>query len=862
MLSKNNRNLLLKKQMNTKQRFAIKKLTVGVASVLIGLSFMGLSAHADTNDTANTQTLNVSQVQPASTQNLSQSAVQETTQNPQVPSNYASAMQGFRPDPGATNGQALVDASSQGIAENGGSQTTGFDNATYSQTGSQVTLNIPGNYQHSAADQAESVDMNNLTDAQRYEMAQFSAQVINQIRSKVQAQPNGTSVSAGYVRVSPYASQLGQNMVNSAYATEQPMTHNEDGLRNYANGQGLATNYVGENIASKLLAEQVIGTNLNMDQIKQSIYAALLSMMYFDNNDNGVGAGGHTTAILNDPYYNSNTTAGGNAIALSRTGQLIGNQYLTVSIDGLHQIHFNFISDANASQDVKNRLAANSTTPGVTDPGLINFDNSGQTVVANANYGNLDGYTVSDAGNGMVNIAVTGWQAADASRSEQNRFLILYDRTTNREIARVAATTVARPDVYNVYSNVYNSENAGFTGTFNVNASYLNDQLCVVSRYSDATNGEGNHTDYWSGNLNINNGNLGSLDEMQIVNGKLVVSGWHANNAALNKPTHMIILYDQTKNHELARVSVSDGQRADVANVYPTVANAAESGFSTSFDLMPEYASDNIQIVSRWTGSKDGNSDYVDYWFPAKRLIADDGNYGNFDGLSLNGDSLTVNGWHASNQALGKKYHYIIVWDQNLGHEIARQLVSDGASREDVAKAYPNVLDAANSGFSTTFKLSSEMANDNLQFISRWTDDPAGNGSNTTDYWFTPAGLDHTNRANLDSFNVTNGNIQVTGWHAANAAFGKKYHYVILLDKTTGKELARQLVTTDNSRPDVKQAFPTIYNADQSGFDVNFKLDTTKLSGHQLQVVSRWTDDPAGNGSNTTDFWFNPETIA
>ena len=48
MLSKNNRKEQFRKQEPKKQRFAIKKLTVGVASVLIGFTFMGMNASADT----------------------------------------------------------------------------------------------------------------------------------------------------------------------------------------------------------------------------------------------------------------------------------------------------------------------------------------------------------------------------------------------------------------------------------------------------------------------------------------------------------------------------------------------------------------------------------------------------------------------------------------------------------------------------------------------------------------------------------------------------------------------------------------------------------------------------------------------
>ncbi|WP_076460452.1 Rib/alpha-like domain-containing protein [Limosilactobacillus caccae] len=51
MLSKNNRQEQFRKQEPKKQRFAIKKLTVGVASVLIGFTFMGLNASASADET-------------------------------------------------------------------------------------------------------------------------------------------------------------------------------------------------------------------------------------------------------------------------------------------------------------------------------------------------------------------------------------------------------------------------------------------------------------------------------------------------------------------------------------------------------------------------------------------------------------------------------------------------------------------------------------------------------------------------------------------------------------------------------------------------------------------------------------------
>ena len=75
MLSKNNRQEQFRKQEQKKQRFAIKKLTVGVASVLIGFTFMGLNASASADDTPTQPANNDNNVQPEVTNVQSSSNV-------------------------------------------------------------------------------------------------------------------------------------------------------------------------------------------------------------------------------------------------------------------------------------------------------------------------------------------------------------------------------------------------------------------------------------------------------------------------------------------------------------------------------------------------------------------------------------------------------------------------------------------------------------------------------------------------------------------------------------------------------------------------------------------------------------------
>lgn len=62
MLSRHNQKVMLQKNAITKQRFALRKLTVGVASVLVGLTFAGYH----TSVSANAQNANEDPVAPAS----------------------------------------------------------------------------------------------------------------------------------------------------------------------------------------------------------------------------------------------------------------------------------------------------------------------------------------------------------------------------------------------------------------------------------------------------------------------------------------------------------------------------------------------------------------------------------------------------------------------------------------------------------------------------------------------------------------------------------------------------------------------------------------------------------------------------
>ena len=123
MLSRNNWKEQVRQQEPKKQRFTIKKLTIGVASVLIGFTFMGMSASANTQNTLNNpepnNNINGSSAQPANNSSAKIPATDTTT--PIAPSTTVPSYDGtkvvdtpFYNNPQGTNSKLIDNQSKTG----------------------------------------------------------------------------------------------------------------------------------------------------------------------------------------------------------------------------------------------------------------------------------------------------------------------------------------------------------------------------------------------------------------------------------------------------------------------------------------------------------------------------------------------------------------------------------------------------------------------------------------------------------------------------------------------------------------------------------------------------------------------------
>lgn len=469
----------------------------------------------------------------------------------------------------------------------------------------------------------------------------------------------------------------------------------------------------------------------------------------------------------------------------------------------------------------------------------------------NGNYASLDDAHLHD-----TYLHVAGWHASNQTQGKQYHYIILWDVQNQREITRQRIDQVQRDDVERVYP-VYNAAESGFDTDIQIPwqdlAQLPNHQIQVISRWTNDAAGNGNYCDYWFSPIGFDRSNNACLDKCQAENGQLHVAGWHATNYSEGRLYHYIIILNANTGREITRQLVENGQRRDdVAAAYPNIATAHASGFNINFGLSNELMTAPLQILSRYSSDPWGNNDYVDYYFNA--IPAQDGEYANLDSIRLQNGHIITSGWNATNRSIGRPYHWIIVLAN--GREIGRQLVKDGVNRQDVANVYQRVNNADVSGFANDFDFSNVNWSqvNNVQIVSRYSDNGQNGEGNNIDYWFDPINISQANNGYLDRANQINNQLTVSGWSCSNQADSLPYRWVIIYDRTKNREISRQRVDKIQ-RPDVANVYPLVSNADVSGFSAQFTLPADCWNDN-LSVVARFSDDKNNGEGRYVDYWF------
>lgn len=529
-------------------------------------------------------------------------------------------------------------------------------------------------------------------------------------------------------------------------------------------------------------------------------------------------------------------------LAMTSCGFLLWVSQNQVNADTIGTSQQAVVEQSNVTTTTKNQVAT--VTEQQSQPSYNQSDNG--------NYANLDSANLDTNGR----LIVSGWHATNNSQNRPYHYLIAYNPTNHQEISRqnITSNEINRPDVARVH-NVYGATNSGFNTSFDLTHQLANlNSIQIISRYTNDQSGNGDAVDYWFAPINIDRNNYGHLDSAKVVNNQLELTGWNTSNLHGDKPYHYIILLDRTTNREVGRALVERGPlRPDVAKVYPHIEYAGDSGFIVDFNLNNINFNHELQALSRFSSVADGNSNYVDYYFTP----ITNGNYsnqGNLDSFNLsNGKNLVVTGWHATDISTFEPNHFLILFDTTANQQVAVLTNVAAVKRSDVQRVYPNVQNALNSGFNASFDLSRIrlQPNHTYSIVSRFSTSAEGNGGSGqyTDFWSKAVRLDQK-ASYFDQLKMTSDGLQVTGWLVDDASITRNNPYIIILNN--GQEIARQKLSL-TQRADVAQTYPTVFNSLNSGFNTLVKFNPAKANDN-LQIVLRFTDDPAGNG-NYSDQW-------
>ncbi|KRM28162.1 MULTISPECIES: hypothetical protein [Limosilactobacillus] len=180
---------------------------------------------------------------------------------------------------------------------------------------------------------------------------------------------------------------------------------------------------------------------------------------------------------------------------------------------------------------------------------------------------------------------------------------------------------------------------------------------------------------------------------------------------------------------QVASVLVPTNPSLDVAKAYPDTCSAGNARFNYDFARIRLTPGHDHSLVSRYSVIDQGNGDdgvaanHTDFWFPIKTLNQQAFSIDSYQIDAQN--KLTVSGWFANDNAIGKKYAYVIVLQD--GQEIGRQRVTM-TPREDVASVYPIIYNSEMSGFNAAIQLPTTV-NGNLNFVLRFSNQADGEGN-------------------------------------------------------------------------------------------------------------------------------------
>ena len=377
-----------------------------------------------------------------------------------------------------------------------------------------------------------------------------------------------------------------------------------------------------------------------------------------------------------------------------------------------------------------------------------------------------------------------------------------------------AITGIPRADVASKYPGYDQSNNAGFSGSFDVSNILSGTKNLKVEIISN-----NNSLQTYERTINIENNGYDpkmNLDEpsnnITLTSDELRVAGWAIHGSGVKE---VQVYLDQN----YIGSTKTGGIRNDVGNVYPNYTNSSKSGFDAKFDI--SNISNGSKKLTVTMIANDGTKLSSTKTINLKRveLIARSNLDIPSNNATINTNELRVAGWAL--HKTGVKEIKVSLDGTLVGK------TTTGGARADVNKAYPGYKDGANSGFDAKFDISNISNGNRTLKVEIIANDGSSQVITRT---VKVSKQELIARSNLDipSNNaIVEGNtLEVAGWALHKSGIKEVNVYI------NGSYVGKTLVGT--SRPDVAAAYPGYSSGINAGFNGN--IDITNISAGRKTI--------------------------
>lgn len=221
---------------------------------------------------------------------------------------------------------------------------------------------------------------------------------------------------------------------------------------------------------------------------------------------------------------------------------------------------------------------------------------------------------------------------------------------------------------------------------------------------------------------------------------------------------------------------------------------------------------------------------------------------GNLEAVNINNVALSVQGWLVDNTKPINGTPFVFFMDESGTKELTR-FKADKKNRPDVLKVHPKANIDCGIVLNTTTP--NFLKGQRARVLFRIASDSKGDKTIIeqlfTNVFQIPARI---NTGQLDFKIPVVNEFYLAGWHLNDEVYKGVYSYVIFIEATTQKEIARVDITKSSflSSSDVRKQYPAYLSADACRFEVKAQIPDA-VKGKKVEILQRYAKNSNGEGA-------------